>query len=73
MDDVNTIAELPPRAVARKSEAAAWLGISARTLDSFIGEGLPVLRPSQGIVLVELAVALDWLRSRSTDTTAQGM
>ncbi|MHB1157673.1 MAG: hypothetical protein ACYC26_12670 [Phycisphaerales bacterium] len=56
--------QLPPRVVARKDEAAAWLGMSERALHRLIGHGLPVLRPSPGVVLVDLRQALRWLRDR---------
>ena len=55
---------LPPRLIARKREAAEWFGISERSLHDLIGEGLPVLRPSVGLVLVDLRAALRWLRER---------
>jgi hypothetical protein len=57
---------LPPRVLARKVEAAPWLGVSVRTLDALIADGLPLLRPSPGIVLmIDLRAALRWLRARA--------
>lgn len=61
---------LPPRVLARKGEAAAWLGIGERTLDRLIVDGLPVLRPSDGLVLVDLRSALRWIRARGSEGAA---
>ena len=61
-----TLPPLPPRLLARKGEAARWFGVSERQLDHYIAGGLPVLRPSVGVVLVDLRAALRWLRARGT-------
>ncbi|MCC6681900.1 MAG: hypothetical protein IT445_13455 [Phycisphaeraceae bacterium] len=61
---INTSPMLPPRELARKAEAAIWLGLSERTLHALIADGLPTLRPTPGVVLVDLPKAVEWLRER---------
>jgi len=66
--DTDRTPHLPPRVLARKAEAAAWLGLSERGLHDLIAAGLPTIRPTPNVVLVDLRAALRWLRARGAQT-----
>ena len=53
-----------------RSQFAAHVGRSLRTVDGWLAAGMPRLKPGQGLVLIQPAPALEWLRARTEGRAA---
>lgn len=48
-------------------ELAELFGVSRRTVYNWINAGMPVLKPSPGVVRFDVAACTDWMRVNAPD------
>jgi phage terminase Nu1 subunit (DNA packaging protein) len=46
-----------------RKELAAWFKVSLPTIDRWIREGVPCMKPSPGVVRFELSEVVEWAKN----------
>ena len=53
-----------------RNELAEYFGVSVATIDRWIRDGVPTIKPSPGIVRFDLSEVVAWAKSRTIDRAA---